>query len=135
MRKNCEALYMTQTDHDYYLDQWEKMRSQSEIMEGPEIVPITYSNDNTFGLVTDCLGLTKKTCGLAVTDEQRSLIVDMILDTGITGSTRIAGAIERNNTCIDLPLTIICGFDVFFDCAGRGLPGDFQKQLMGRFLE
>ena len=102
MRKSSEGLYMTQTDHDYYLDQWEKMRSQSEIVEGPEIVPITYSNDDTLGMVTDCRGLTKKTCGLAVVDEQQSLIADMNLDTGITGSTRIAGAIERRQQHVNL---------------------------------
>ena len=88
--------------YNYYLDQWETMRSRSEIVEGPENVPITYSNDALLGLTVDCRGLRKVTCGIAVIGEQRSLVADLIIDIGITKATRIKGAIQRKQELLKI---------------------------------
>ena len=44
---------------------------------------------------TDCRALTKETCGIAIADDQQSLIADLILDFGLTRSKVVAGAIQR----------------------------------------
>ena len=35
MKKSKEGLYVTQTEYNFYLEQWENMRSRSEDIEGP----------------------------------------------------------------------------------------------------
>ena len=95
MKKSCEGLYTTQAEYNFYLDQWETMRSRSEIVQGPYIVPITYSNNDLLGLITDCRSLTKASCGIAIIGDQQSLMADLSLDLGITRAPRIAGAVQR----------------------------------------
>ena len=80
MRKSKEGLYVTQTEYNFYLEEWENMRSQSEVIEGPENSPITYSNTEMVGLSTDCRSLTKTTSGIAIAGDQQSLIADLIID-------------------------------------------------------
>ena len=105
MKKSREGLYTTEADYNFFLEQWETMRSRSEIIQGPEIIPTTCSNNKLLGLSTDCRSLTKATCGIAITGDQQSLIADLILDLGITKAPRIAGAVQRKqehlNTWVD----------------------------------
>ena len=46
------------------------------------------------GVSTDFRALTKETCGIAIVDDQQSLIADLILDLGLTKSRLVAGAIQ-----------------------------------------
>ena len=54
---------------------------------GPESPAIVYANDVLVGVSTDCRALTKETCGIAIVDDQQSLIADLILDLGLTKSS------------------------------------------------
>ena len=74
---------------------WEQLRFQSVIVEGPEIQPITYDFEQILGVEYDGSNMTGETCGLAVVDDQQSLITDVILEKGIEAVTDIAGAIQR----------------------------------------
>ena len=71
------------------------MGSGSEVKVGPENSAIVYANDDLVGVSTDCRALTKTTCGLAIVDDQQSLIADLILDIGLTRAKDVAGAIQR----------------------------------------
>ena len=82
MKKSQEGLYTTQAEYNFYLDQWENMRSRSEVIQGPENPVMTYSNSDMVGLSTDCRALTRTTCGIAIDGDQQSLIADLILDVG-----------------------------------------------------
>ena len=95
MKKSREGLYVTETQYNFYLEQWENVRSRSEVIQGPENPQITYSNTDMVGLSIDCRSLTKNTCGMAIAGDQQSLIADLILDVGITRASRIAGVIQR----------------------------------------
>ena len=83
MKKSREGLYITQADYSFYLEQWETMRSRSEIIEGAENASMTYSNDELLGIITDCRSLNKTSCGIAVIGDQQSLVADLVLDIGI----------------------------------------------------
>ena len=95
MKRSQEGLYTTQAEYNFYLDQWENMRSRSEVIQGPENSVMTYSNNDIVGLSTDCRALTKKTCGIAIDGDQQSLIADLMIDVGNTKATKIAGVVER----------------------------------------
>ena len=95
MTKSQEGLYTNQHESTYLLEQWETMRSRSEVKMGPENSVITYSNNDMVGLSTDCRGLNRTTCGIAIDGDQLSLIADLILDIGLTRAKSIAGAVQR----------------------------------------
>ena len=65
------------------------------LREGPEIQRISYHFEQILGIALDGSNLTKETCGLAVVDDQLSLVTDVILDKGIEVVPEIAGAIQR----------------------------------------
>ena len=90
-----EESYTSEAEYNFFLEQWEAMRSRSEIIQGPPIIPITYANNEMLGLTTDCRNLTKATCGIAIKGDEMSLIADLILEIGITRAPRVAGAIQR----------------------------------------
>ena len=95
LAKSQEGLYMNPQDSTFMADQWETMGSGSEVKVGPESSAIVYANDALVGISTDCRALTKETCGIAIVDDQQSLIADLILDLGLTKSRLVAGAIQR----------------------------------------
>ena len=95
MKKSQEGLYVSETEYNFYLEQWENMRSRSEIIQGPENSTITYSNNDMVGLSTDCRSLTRTTRGIAIDGDQQSLIADLILEVGITRASKIDGVIQR----------------------------------------
>ena len=95
MAKSQEGLYMNPQDSTFMIEQWETMGSGSEVKVGPESPAIVYANDELVGISTDCRALTKETCGIAIVDDQQSLIADLILDFGLTRAKTVAGAIQR----------------------------------------
>ena len=95
MGKSQEGLYINPQDSTFFLEQWETMRSRSEVKVGPENSVITYSNNDMLGLSTDCRALNRTTCGIAIQGDQQSLIADLILEIGLTRAKDIAGAIQR----------------------------------------
>ena len=95
LAKSQEGLYMNPQDSTFMAEQWETMGSGSEVKVGPESPAIVYANDELVGVSTDCRALTKETCGIAIVDDQQSLIADLILDLGLTKSRLVAGAIQR----------------------------------------
>ena len=97
MAKSQEGLYMNPQDSTFMTEQWETMGSGSEVKVGPENSAIVYANDDLVGVSTDCRALTKVTCGIAIVDDQQSLIADLILDIGLTRAKDVAGAILFQN--------------------------------------
>ena len=63
MAKSQEGLYTSTHESTFFLEQWETMRSRSEVKMGPENSVLTYSNNDMLGLSTDCRALTRATCG------------------------------------------------------------------------
>ena len=127
MKKSQEGLFTTQAECNFYLDQWENMRSRSEVIQGPENPVITYSNNDMVGLSTDCRALTKTTCGIAIDGDQQSLIADLILDVGITRATKIAGAIQRKEEYLK---TWVDTYNLCKDKCNQ--PNDIKKMLKDR---
>ena len=82
------------------MDQWENLRFQSEIAEGPEIQPITYTIDRILGCAFDDTNHTKITNGLAIVGDQLSMVTDLILEKGITQSSKVNGAIQRKGAYV-----------------------------------
>ena len=127
MRKSQEGLYTNQTECNFYLDQWEAMRSRSEVIQGPENPVMTYSNNEMVGLSTDCRALTRATCGIAIEGDQQSLIADLILDVGITRAKNIAGAIQRKEAYLK---TWVDTYNLYRDKCRQ--PNDIKKMLKDR---
>ena len=94
-KKSREGLYFTPDAQASLSHTWEELRHQSVIAEGPEIQRISYHFEQILGLAFDGSNMTKETCGLAVVDDQLSLVTDVILDKGIEVVPEIAGAIQR----------------------------------------
>ena len=109
MKKSREGLYTSEAEYNF-LEQWEAMRSRSEIIQGSPITPITYANNEMLGLTTDCRNLTKATCGIAIKGDQMSLIADLILEIGITRAPRVllAQFNESNSTSLPGLMRIRC---------------------------
>ena len=127
MKKSQEGLYTNQTECNFYLEQWEAMRSRSEVIQGPETPVMTYSNNEMVGLSTDCRALTRATCGIAIEGDQQSLIADLILDIGITKAKNIAGAIQRKEAYLK---TWVDTYDLYRDKCRQ--PNDIKKMLKDR---
>ena len=100
MAKSQEGLYMNPQDSTFMTEQWETMGSGSEVKVGSESPAIVYANDELVAVSTDCRALTKETCGIAIVDDQQSLIADLILDFGLTRAKTVAGAIQRKEECL-----------------------------------
>ena len=56
-----------------------------------------YDIDQILGIAFDGSKMTRTTCGLAIADDQLSLVTDVILERGITVVTNIAAAIQRKD--------------------------------------
>ena len=61
---------------------WEALRHQCVIEKGPEIQSLSYQVEQILGVGFDGSNMTRETCGLAVVDDQLSLVTDAILDKG-----------------------------------------------------
>ena len=82
-------------DHQQELAQtWEALRHQCVIQKGPEIQGLSYHMERILGVTFDGSGMTKETCGLAVVDDQLTLVTDVILEKGIEAVTEVAGLIQ-----------------------------------------
>ena len=127
MKKSQEGLYTNQTECNFYLEQWEVMRSRSEVIQGPENPVMTYSNNEMVGLSTDCRALTRATCGIAIEGDQQSLIADLILDIGITRAKNIAGVIQRKEAYLK---TWVDTYNLYRDKCRQ--PNDIKKMLKDR---
>ena len=82
------------------MNQWENLRFQSEIIEGPEIQPISYAIDRIIGAAFDGSNHTRITSGLAVADDQLSMVTDLILEKGITQASKFNGAIQHKEAYV-----------------------------------
>ena len=57
---------------------------------------VDHTNSSKFSEIAfDGSNMTRETCGLAVVDDQLSLVTDVMLDKGIEAVPEIAGAIQR----------------------------------------
>ena len=99
-KKSREGLYFTPDAQASLSHTWEELRHQSVTAEGPEIQRISYHFEQILGIAFDGSTMTKETCGLAVVDDQLSLVTDVILDKGIEVVPEIAGAIQRKETYV-----------------------------------
>ena len=127
MKKSQEGLYTPQQESNFYLEQWELMRSRSTVIQQPESPVMTYSNNEIMGLSTDCRALTRATCGIAIEGNQQSLIADLILDIGITRSKTISGAIQRKETYLK---TWVDTYNLYKEKCKH--PSDVKKMLKDR---
>ena len=128
MKKSQEGLYVSDTEYSFDLEQWENIRSRSEVIQGPENPMITYSNTEMVGLSTDCRSLTKTTCGIAIAGDQQSPIADLVIDLGITRASKIAGAIQRKEEYLK---TWVDAYNLY---KGKGnQPNSVKKMLKDRF--
>ena len=66
--------------------------------ERTEIESLSYHMERI--LVTDASNMTKETCGLAVVDDQLTLVTDVILEKGIEAVTEVAGLIQLKETFV-----------------------------------
>ena len=93
-KKSREGMYFSLSSQQELAHTWESMRHQCVIEKGPEIQAISYHMDRILGIAFDGSVMTKDTCGLAVLDEQLTLVTDVILEKGIEAVTEIAGLIQ-----------------------------------------
>ena len=76
------------------------MRHQCVIQKGPEIQSLSYHMERILGVTFDASDMTKETCGLAVIDDQLTLVTDVILEKGIEAVTEVAGLIQLKETFV-----------------------------------
>ena len=93
-KKSREGLYFTQGAQDELAQTWEASRHQCVIQKGPEIQGLSYHFEQILGIAFDGSNMTKETCGLAVVDDQLTLVTDVILDKGIEAVTDVTGLIQ-----------------------------------------
>ena len=94
-KKSREGLYFVPEIRESLAETWEALRHQCVIEKGPEIQSLSYQVEQILGVGFDGSNMTRETCGLAVVDDQLSLVTDVILDKGIEAVPDIAGAIQR----------------------------------------
>ena len=94
-KKSREGLYFAQDTQASLAQTWESLRHQCVIEKGPGIQSLSYQFQQILGIAFDGSNMTRETCGLAVVDDQLSLVTDVMLDKGIEAVPEIAGAIQR----------------------------------------
>ena len=99
-KKSKEGLYFTVGSQQDLAQKWEAMRHQCVIQKGPEIQGISYHMERILGITFDGSIMTKDSCGLAVVDDQLTLVTDVILEKGIEAVTEIAGLIQLKETYV-----------------------------------
>ena len=77
-KKSREGMYFTLASQQELAQTWEEMRHQCVIQKGPEIQGISYHMERILGATFDASDTTKETCGLAVVDDQLTLVTDVI---------------------------------------------------------
>ena len=70
------------------------------IEKGPEIKSLSYNMERIIGIAFDGSVMNKDTCGLAVVDDQLTLVTDVILEKGIEAVTEVAGLIQLKETYV-----------------------------------
>ena len=93
-KKSREGLYFTLSSQQELSHTWEALRNECVIQKGPEIQALSYYMERILGITFDGSVMTKESCGLAVLDDQLTLVTDVILEKGIEAVTEIAGLIQ-----------------------------------------
>ena len=78
-KQSREGLYFVPDAQANLAQTWEALRHQSVIEKGPEIQSLSYHFEQILGITFDGSNMTRETCGLAVVDDQLSLVTDVIL--------------------------------------------------------
>ena len=99
-KKSREGLYFTLPSQQEYSQIWEELRHQCVIQKGPEIQSLSYNMERIVGIAFDGSVMNKDTCGLAVVDDQLTLVTDVILEKGIEVVNEVAGLIQLKETYV-----------------------------------
>ena len=99
-KKSREGLYFALSSQNELAQQWEDLRHQCVIQKGPEVQGLSYNFERVLGLAFDGSIMTKEACGLAVVDDQLTLVTDVMLEKGIEAVTEIAGLIQLKEAFI-----------------------------------
>ena len=99
-KKSREGLYFTLPSQQELSQKWEELRHQCVIQKGPEIQGLSYNMERIIGIAFDGSVMNKDTCGLAVVDDQLTLVTDVILEKGIEAVTEVAGLIQLKETYV-----------------------------------
>ena len=99
-KKSREGMYFTVSSQEQLSQTWEDLRHQCVIQKGPEIQALSYHMERILGIAFDGSVMTRDTCGLAVVDDQLTLVTDVILEKGIEAVTEIAGLIQLKETYV-----------------------------------
>ena len=70
------------------------------IEKGPGIQGLSYNMERIIGIAFDGSVMTRDTCGLAVVDDQLTMVTDVILEKGIEAVTEVAGLIQLKETYV-----------------------------------
>ena len=118
-KKSREGMYFTLGVQQELAQTWEAMRHQCVIQKGPEIQSLSYHMERILGITFDGSGMTKETCGLAVVDDQLTLVTDVILERGIEAVTEVAGLIQLKEPFVR---EWVAAYDVPIDGSHRVTP-------------